>query len=96
MPQKAYEPDDPMALQGVSFSEGDLEEMAECLVEEYVRLGFSDQQLWGLFRSPFFAATHALYRARGEAWVQEVINRVRDTWGQPGFRIGRGSDGNTT
>lgn len=85
MVDKAFEPDDPMTLAAVSVPAGEPDLMAECLVEEYVRLGVSDDQLLALFRSPFFAGAHALYRARGEAHLRALIARVRQQWGQPRF-----------
>jgi hypothetical protein len=66
------------------------------VVEEYVRMGFSDEQLMGLFRSSFFAGTHALYHARGDEWVRQLIERVREQWGQPRFTIRRENDGQAT
>jgi hypothetical protein len=85
MAGKDIEPDDPMGLVAVDVPAGDLDLMAECLVEEYVRLGNSDAQLLAIFRNPFFSGAHALYRARGEAYVASVIERVRRQWGQPRF-----------
>ena len=77
MAKMQADPEDPRELMVV----------AERLVEEYVRLGFSDQQLLSLFRNPFFAGTHALYRAKGEAWVKGIIAQVRERWGQPKFTM---------
>lgn len=85
MDAKPAEPDDPLELVGVGCPEGDAELMARCLVEEYVRLGVGDRQLLALFRSPFYTAAHALYRARGEAWVRALIAEARAQWGYPRF-----------
>jgi hypothetical protein len=82
---KVFDPEDPMALVGMAVSEGDLDLMATCLVEEYVRLGTGDRQILALFRNPFFAGAHAIYRARGEAYVNGIIERVRAQWGHPRF-----------
>jgi hypothetical protein len=85
MVQKDFEPDDPMGLVAVDVPAGEPDLMAECLVEEYVRLGMSDAQLVAIFKNPFFAGAHALYRARGEEHLKSVIARVRCQWGQPRF-----------
>ena len=85
MAEKDFDPDDPMGLVAVDVPEGDADLMAECLVEEYVRLGVSDAQLLAIFKNPFFAGAHALYRARGEDRLKAVIDRVRAHWGQPRF-----------
>ena len=85
MAEKEFEADDPMGLVGISVPEGEPDLMAECLVEEYVRLGMSDSQLLAIFKNPFFAGAHALYRARGEDHLKSVIGRVRAQWGRPRF-----------
>jgi hypothetical protein len=82
---KNFEPDDPMGLVAVDVPAGELDLMAECLVDEYVRLGTTDAQLLAIFKNPFFAGAHALYRARGEEHIKAVIARVRQQWGQPRF-----------
>jgi hypothetical protein len=82
---KPPEPDDPMGLVGVEVPEGEPDLMAACLVEEYVRMGMSDGRLLAIFRNPFFAGAHALYRARGEAHVKALIARAREQWGCPRF-----------
>jgi hypothetical protein len=73
-----HDPDatDPMTLHGVAVDVGDdgaLRAMAECFVEEYVRLGFSASRLMQVFRNPGYAGPHLAYRAFGEAWVAELI-----------------------
>lgn len=85
MADKTFAPDDPMGMVAVGVPEGEPDLMAECLIEEYVRLGSSDAQLLALFKNPFFAGAHALYRARGEEHIQAVIARVRQQWGRPRF-----------
>jgi hypothetical protein len=77
---KSFEPSDPMEVVAVSIPDGDQEYMAECLVEEYLLLGWSERQLKALFTRPFFQMTHQLYRERGEAWVRSLITRVCDRW----------------
>src|SRR3989304_6067389 len=85
MADKDFEPDDPMGLVGGGGPEGGADLMAECLVEEYVRLGTSDAQLLAMFKNPFFAGAYALYRARGEDHLKSVIERARAQWGRPRF-----------
>jgi hypothetical protein len=86
MADKAFDPEDPMGLVAVGV-EGDEELQAECLVEEFVRLGLGDRQLLTLFQSPAYAGAHAIYRRRGEAWVRGLIARTRARWGQPRFTV---------
>jgi hypothetical protein len=77
---KAFEPQDPMELVGIALPQEDADYMAECLVEEYLLLGWNDRQLMSLFTSPFFQATHRIYHDRGEDYVRSLVQRVRDKW----------------
>ncbi len=90
---KEGEPDDPLELVGVPVpvDEATFDEMARCLVEEYVREGWSDERLMPLFRSPFYAGLHVIWRRRGEAWVSELIAQERLRWHRPNPVAGGGS-----
>jgi hypothetical protein len=78
---KAAEADDPLELVGVPVpvDEATFDEMARCLVEEYVRDGWAD----ALFRSPVYAGLHVIWRRRGEAWVRDLIAETRVRWRRP-------------
>jgi hypothetical protein len=75
--------DDPMEMIGMVMpgEPGQLEAMAECLVEEYVRLGWDARRLMTLFVNPMFMATHRIYRQKGEAYVRELIDQTCAKWG---------------
>ena len=77
MAEKEFEDDDPMELVQVYLPEGDPEAMAECFVEEFIWLGYDSRQLLDLFRNPFYAGAHAIYRSHGEAYVLSLIGRMR-------------------
>ncbi len=77
MVKKEFEANDPMELVGVALPEGDLEQMAECLVEEYIRAGWDDESLLRLFRDPFYLATYRIYKEKGEEYVRRLIATVR-------------------
>ena len=85
---KTFEPDDPMELVGVALPQENVDYMAECLVEEYVLLGWSDKQLMALFSNPMFQATHHIYQDKGEEYVRSLIQKVRDKWSQGWIRTG--------
>lgn len=89
MAGKPFEDDDPMERVGVILPEGDLEEMAECLVEEFIKMGFRDEELFQLFKSPFYEGTHRIYLEKGEEYVKAVIGKVREKWGSPRFTARR-------
>lgn len=82
---KEAEPDDPLELIGVpvAVNEATFDEMARCLVEEYVRDGWDDAHLLALFRSPFYAGLHVIWRRRGDAWVRRVMAETRLLWRRP-------------
>ncbi len=81
LPSKEVKPDDPMELVGVTLPGDADEQMVETFVEEFIRMGKSDKALWQLFKSPVYAATHRIYKERGEAFVQDAITRVRSRFG---------------
>jgi hypothetical protein len=85
---KDVEPGDPMELVGVGLPEGDPDYMAECLVEEFMLLGWDERKLMTLFARPFFQTTHRIYREKGEDHVRALIQRVRDKWSQGCVRGG--------
>lgn len=83
MPKDEFVSEDPMELIGMVLpgEPGQLEAMAECFVEEYVRLGWDERRLMTLFVNPTFMATHRIYRQKGEEYVRGVIRRMRAKWG---------------
>ncbi|HEY5669373.1 MAG TPA: hypothetical protein VIS10_05195 [Anaerolineales bacterium] len=78
MPYEEFDVEDPMDLVGMVLpgEPGQLEAMAECFVEEYVRMGWNETRLMTLFVNPMFMATHRIYRQKGEKYVKELIQRV--------------------
>jgi len=83
MVNKEFENQDPMQLVGMVMpgEAGQLEAMAECIVEEYVRLGWDEKRLMTIFRSSMFLATNRIYQIKGEAWVRALIRQTLDKWG---------------
>ncbi len=77
---KPLQADDPHELVGIGLPEGDADYMAECLVEEYLLLGWSDGQIMTLFTRPCFGMTHQIYLRRGGGYVTALIARVRAKW----------------
>ncbi len=83
MMKKPFEDDDPMELIGVALPEGDMEAAAEALVEEFVRMGFDDEQLLHLFKNPFYTGTPQIYQQTGEEYVRALIEKIRLRWRVP-------------
>ena len=93
MPHKETEPDDPLELNGVVLpapDETSLKEMAMCFVEEFLRDGWSDEQLRAMFRNPRYRGPYLVWRQKGEAYVEAVIHDVRQR-GRP-TRVGGSVD----
>jgi hypothetical protein len=82
---KTAEPDDPLELVGVPVpvDEATFDEMARTFIEEYVRDGWTNERLFALFRSPFYAGLHVVWRRRGEGWVGTEIAACRERWRRP-------------
>jgi len=82
MPKDEFEDDDPMELTGMVLpgEPGQLEAMAECFVEEYVRMGWDEPRLMTLFTHPLFMATHRIYRQKGEGYVRDLIRKSVAKW----------------
>lgn len=85
MPKEEFKADDPMELVGVALPDGDPDELARSIVEEFIRMGLSDQELLTLFRDPFYVGPHAIWRCRGDEYVRGLIDRGREHWGFPRF-----------
>ena len=82
MPKDEFIAEDPMQLVGMVLpgEQGQLEAMAECIVEEYVRMGWDERRLMTLFVNPMFMATYRIYRQKGEEYVVDLIRRVCAKW----------------
>lgn len=82
MTEKQFEQEDPFELVQMylnvpaddSFYEG----MARTFIEEYMKLGFSDEEIFYLFREPFYKATHDILGKKGEDFVRHLIGEVRN------------------
>ncbi len=78
MPLREPDPQDPMELVGVRLpvaGQGALAEMAECFAEEFIRLGHGRDNVFELFKNPFYVGPHKAYCELGEERIREMINR---------------------
>lgn len=82
MPKDEFVEEDPMELVGMVLpgDPGQLEAMAEAIVEEYVRMGWDAERLMTLFRHPMFLATHRIYQQKGEDYVKALIAHTCSRW----------------
>ena len=84
MPYKDPDPSDPNMLVGVMLpAEAEAtRDMAYVFAEEFARLGYSREQLLGLFKNPFYGGAHGAYRALGENETVSIIDECVNAWGQ--------------
>ena len=76
MPKYDPDPTDPLAPTALRVP-GDPTHMAECIVEEYLLMGYGDDALLALFRDPFYQGIHPFYQEYGEAGIRALIAEVR-------------------
>lgn len=53
-----------------------IEEMAEAFVIEFKRMRWTDETILNVFRNPFYAGPHYVYKERGEEYVVELLESV--------------------
>jgi hypothetical protein len=72
---RGIESDDPLELHATAVA-GDPEVMLECLVQEYVWMGWDCEHILALFHSPFYPALSALLRHCGESGIRSRVAAV--------------------
>ena len=77
---KDFDPEDPEELVGVAIPGGDPDRQLDCIVQEYLLMGWGFEQIMVLFRSPHYGATHQIYRLRGEDQVKDRVQRLMSEW----------------
>jgi len=74
---KGYQEDDPFAFVPVAAEaeagRDHLREMALAFIVEFRRMGWGDARILALFRNPFYRGPHAVYAARGEAYLRALM-----------------------
>ena len=79
MPKDEFDPEDPLELVGVEVPT-DPDQALEDIVQEYLMMGYKPAQIFFLFRSPYYGATHNIYRVRGHDYVRERIYAMAAQW----------------
>ena len=85
MPKDEFDPEDPMELCGVGLltEEDTTDAMAECFIEEFMRLGYNHKQILALFQNPFYVGVNMALQNRGEPYVRDMIAQTFARWGKP-------------
>ena len=80
MADKALGAEDPFTVVGVNslgpMPLDAIEEMGRCFVEELARMGWGRQRILHAFRQPFFQGPHLVYRRKGGAFVESLLDAV--------------------
>ena len=84
MPYGDPDRSDPNVLVGVELPASDdtLVDMAYAFAEELARAGHSERRIVALFRSPFYAGSHAAWRGLGEERVRQIVAESYDAFGR--------------
>ncbi len=85
MPKDEFDFEDPFELNGMAFlsHEDTTNDMAECFTEEFMRMGYTHQQVLALFRNPHYLGPHMAFEKRGEPFIRDLIADVFARWGKP-------------
>src|SRR5215510_2078875 len=85
MPKDEFDFEDPLELNGVALlsDEDTMQPMAECFVEEFIRLGYNHKQILALFRNPHYLGMNMVIQNKGEDFVRDVIAETFARWGKP-------------
>jgi hypothetical protein len=84
MPHNDPDPTDPMALHGVAVQTDDpavMREMAQCFIEEYLRMGYARDRVLSMFATPRYAGPYMARQALGEEAIAALIDEVASRWG---------------
>ena len=85
MPKDEFDFEDPLELNGVALlsNEDTMQPMAECFVEEFLRLGYNHKQIFALFQNPHYLGMNMVLQNRGEPFVRDLIAETFARWGKP-------------
>jgi hypothetical protein len=70
---KDFEDDDPMELQGILIPGGDLEAQAAIVIDEFLSIGATKEDLLAMFTNPSYGGAFHLYRQLGAEKIRGLI-----------------------
>lgn len=82
MANKEFEEEDPMQMNATEIpcDERHFDEMVEAIIEEYMMLGWNDEQILKLFNTKFFQLTYSIRQKKGEDYIKNKIASIRSMW----------------
>jgi len=90
MPKDEFDFEDPFELNGVAFvtEEDTTDDMCECFIEEFMRMGYNAKQILALFRNPHYLGMNLVLEKRGEEFIRQRIGETFARWGRSGYPAG--------
>lgn len=84
MPKDEFDFEDPFELNGMAMltHEDTTNDMAECFIEEFLRMGYGHKQVLALFRNPHYLGPNLALEKRGEPFIRDLITEVFARWGK--------------
>ncbi len=84
MPYQEPDETDPLTLHGMVIeadSDQPLRDMAECFIDEYIRLGFDADRLLKMFQTQGYAGPYLAWQTLGEETIVAMIDEHVQRWG---------------
>ena len=79
---KEFEQEDPMAMVQMFLDtpadDSFYDQMARTFVEEYMRMGWADEEILALFHEPYYRGTYDILQKKGEPFVKNLINEAHN------------------
>jgi len=79
---KKFEAEDPFEIVqsflDVPADDSFYDQMTRTFIEEYMMMGWDDEQIFSLFEDPFYRGTHDILKRKGERFVKRLIGEIRN------------------
>jgi hypothetical protein len=84
MPKDEFDTEDPLELNGVALvtDRDSTDVMCECFIEEFMRMGYTPEQVLALFRNAQYLGPNMILQKRGERFIRDSIAEVFARWGK--------------
>jgi hypothetical protein len=78
MPKDEFDFEDPFELNGMALltHEDTTDDMAECFIEEFMRMRHDHLQVLALFRNPYYLGPNMALQKHGELAIRDLIATV--------------------
>ena len=80
--EKEFEQEDPFEMVQMFLdlpADGNFyDQMARTFIEEYMRMGWDNDEILALFQEPYYRGTYDILQKNGEEFVKNLIDEVRN------------------